>query len=154
MPEVNFRMWGESVLTPGHVGAAPANVRLEGVYDHISEIELSDADVWLYTSGWDGVPSQLLEVGMTGVPIVGSLVGGTGEVLGEDGSWPVADLENPAAYVTAIREVLADQASARRRAQALRDRLLRERTESAYADHVTGLLLDSAEREQAEEVVG
>lgn len=154
MPDVDFRMWGESVLTPGHVGQAPDNVRLEGAYAHLSDLELSEADVWLYTSAWDGVPSQLLEVGMTGIPIVGSLVGGTGEVLDEDDSWPVADAENPEAYVRAVRDVLADPARARRRSQAMRERLLRERTEEQYADHVVGLLLDDAERKPDEERAG
>jgi glycosyltransferase involved in cell wall biosynthesis len=151
MPDVDFRMWGESVLTPGHVGEAPDNVRLEGAYAHISDLDLADADVWLYTSGWDGAPSQLLEVGMTGIPIVGSLVGGTGEVIHEDDSWPVADVENPAAYVAAIRDVLADPVKARRRSQALRERLLRERTEASYADQVVGLLLgvESLQRKEA-----
>jgi len=148
MPDVDFRMWGESVLTPAHVSEAPGNVCLEGAYRHLAELHLSDADVWLYTSGWDGVPSQLLEVAMTGVPIVGSLVGGTGEVLGEEDAWPVADRENPDAYVQAIREVLADQTSARRRSQALRERMLRERTEAAYAEHVAGVLLGAAVEKQ------
>ncbi len=151
MPDLDFRMWGESVLTPGHVRRAPNNVRLEGAYAHISDLELSDADVWFYTSGWDGVPSQLLEVGMTGIPIVGSLVGGTGEVLSEEDSWPVADLEDPEAYARAIRDVLADQTRARQRAGALRDRLLKERTEAEFADHVADLLLVDAELKQAEE---
>jgi glycosyltransferase involved in cell wall biosynthesis len=110
--------------------------------------------VWLYTSGWDGVPSQLLEVAMTGIPIVGSLVGGTGEVLGEDDSWPVGDFENPEAYVRAIRDVLTDQHRARRRSHALRDRMLRERTEAAYAEHVAGLLLRQDGRENVEEAAG
>jgi glycosyltransferase involved in cell wall biosynthesis len=151
MPELDFRMWGESVLARGHVGEAPDNARLEGAYGHITDLELSDADVWLYTSGWDGVPSQLLEVGMTGVPIVGSRVGGTGEVLGEDDSWPVEDLENPESYVRAIRDVLADQPRARRRSAALRERLLRERTESAYAEHAAEVLFGGAGRKNGEE---
>lgn len=154
MPDLDFRMWGESVLTPGHVDESPDNVRLEGVYAHVSDLALSEADVWLYTSGWDGVPSQLLEVGMTGIPIVGSLVGGTGEVLGEDDSWPVADLEDPEAYVRAIRDVIADQTRARRRARALRERLLQERTAAEFADHVAGLLLRGAARKQGEEDAG
>jgi glycosyltransferase involved in cell wall biosynthesis len=141
MPELDFRLWGESVLTRAHVDEASDNVRLEGAYAHISDLRLSDADVWLYTSAWDGVPSQLLEVAMTGIPIVGSLVGGTGEVLSLEHAWPVADLEDPEAYVRAIRDVLADPPGARRRARALRDRLLVERTDSAFADHVAGLLL-------------
>jgi glycosyltransferase involved in cell wall biosynthesis len=150
MPDVDFRMWGESVLTAGHVSEAPDNVRLEGAYAHLSDLDLSDADAWLYTSAWDGVPSQLLEVAMTGIPIVGSLVGGTGEVLGADDSWPVEDFENPEAYARAIRDVLADQDRARRHSHALRERLLRERTEKAYADHVAGLLLRDAGHGQTE----
>lgn len=141
MPDVDFRMWGESVLTPGHVHEAPDNVRLEGTYGHISDLDLENADVWLYTSGWDGVPSQLLEVAMTGIPIVGSLVGGTGEVLSDDDAWPVTDHENPEAYVAAIRDVLADQPRARSRALSLRARLTQERAAAAFADHVAGLLL-------------
>jgi glycosyltransferase involved in cell wall biosynthesis len=134
-------MWGESVRTPSHLGEAPHNARLEGAYGHISELELDEAAAWLYTSAWDGVPSQLLEVAMCGVPIVGSLVGGTGEVLDADGSWPVAEVEDPDAYVKAIREVLADPVDARRRALSLRERLLEERPEDAFAEHVAGLLL-------------
>lgn len=145
MPEVDFRLWGESVLQGGPLVDVPDNVRLEGRYAHIGDLDLEEADLWLYTSAWDGVPSLLLEIGMTGVPIVGSLVGGTGEVLGEDDSWPVADIESPVAYEKAIRDVLADQPRARERAAALRERLLRERTQEAFAEQVTSLLLGEEE---------
>lgn len=141
MPEVRFRMWGASVLNAASMEHAPGNVSVEGAYAHISELDLDRADAWLYTSQWDGVPSQLLEVGMTGIPIVGSLVGGTGEVLSFADAWPVADFENPEAYVRALREVLDDLPNARRRATALRERLLDERSEPVFADHVAGLLL-------------
>ena len=148
MPDVDFRMWGESVLASDHVGAAPDNVRLEGAYAHISEIPLAEADAWLYTSGWDGVPSQLLEVAMTGVPIVGSLVGGTGEVLSEDDAWPVAESEGAETYVAAIRKVLADPGDSRRRALALRERMLRERTAKAFATRAADVLLVDDESEE------
>ncbi len=121
---------------------AAENVRLEGRYADFAELDLSEADAWLYTSGWDGVPGLLLEVAMTGVPIVGSLVGGTGEVLSDEDSWPVPEIEDPEAYAKAIREVLADPGGARRRAEALRDRLLRERTPGPYAKQAAELLLD------------
>jgi glycosyltransferase involved in cell wall biosynthesis len=143
MPDVDFRMWGETVLTRAQIGGTPPeNVRLEGRYADFSELDLSEADTWLYTSGWDGVPGLLLEVAMTGVPIVGSLVGGTGEVLGDEDSWPVREIDDPEAYAKAIREVLADPGAARRRAEALRDRLLRERTHAPYAKQVAELLID------------
>ncbi|MGB0100581.1 MAG: glycosyltransferase family 4 protein [Nocardioides sp.] len=141
MPDVDFRVWGEAVLQRAAARTAPDNLHLEGRYGHLSEVRLDEADAWLYTSAWDGVPSQLLEVGMTGVPVVGSLVGGTGEVLVPEESWPVRDLDDPAAYAAALREVLADPAAARSRARALRERLLRDRTEEEYAAHLARLLL-------------
>ncbi len=148
MPEVDFRMWGESVLTRGHAREAPDNVRMEGTYAHISEIPLAEADVWLYTSGWDGVPSQLLEVAMTGIPIVGSLVGGTGEVLSEEDAWPVAEGEGTETYVAAIQAALADPTDARHRALALRERMLRERTKKALSTQAADVLLADDESQE------
>jgi glycosyltransferase involved in cell wall biosynthesis len=141
MPDVDFSFWGEAVFKGSAVGEVPENVRLEGLYGHITDLDLSQVDAWLYTSAWDGVPSILLEVAMTEVPIVGSLVGGVGEVLSDDDSWPVADWEDPEAYEKALREVLSDPAGARRRSHALRERLSRHRTQRAYGEYAAGLLL-------------
>jgi glycosyltransferase involved in cell wall biosynthesis len=140
MPDVDFRMWGERVMGQDS-GMLPANVLAQGLYGHISEIPLAEADVWLYTSGWDGVPSQLLEVAMTGVPMVATLVGGTGEVLPDDGAWPIPLEAGAEAYEAAIRAVLADPQEARRRALSLRERLLGERTLEAYAETAAETLL-------------
>ncbi|HEX5467581.1 MAG TPA: glycosyltransferase [Gaiellaceae bacterium] len=145
MPEVEFRLWGEQILQRRRLKHLPENVRIEGGYAAFTDLELGEADVWLYTSAWDGVPTILLDVAMTGVPIVGRLVGGTGEVLSEADAWPVAEIGNAEEFVKAIREVLADTAGARRRALALRERLLRERSEAAFAEEVTGLLLVEGE---------
>jgi glycosyltransferase involved in cell wall biosynthesis len=141
MPDVDFLMWGEEVLNAPPLEQPPANVRVLGPYGHISELDLGAADAWLYTSAWDGVPSQLLEVAMTGVPLVASLVGGIGEVLSAEDAWPVVDHDDAAAYVAALREVLIDPAESRRRAAALRERMLRERTEDAYDRQVAAVLL-------------
>lgn len=141
MPDVDFQMWGEAVLSEGRRRSVPPNVAIKGTYPHISAVSLADADAWLYTSGWDGVPSQLLEVGVTGIPIVGTLVGGTGEILTPEEAWPVEENLRAKGYVAALREVLADPEAARRKAQALRERLLAERTEEAFAAHASKVLL-------------
>lgn len=142
MPDVDFRMWGEQIARDGGVGSeVPPNVSLEGVYRRLTDLELADADVWLYTSAWDGVPGQILEVAMTGVPIVGSLAGGTGEVLHPSESWPVADAGAPEAYEKAIREVLDDPVMARQRARAFRSRMLAERSVSGFAEQTASVLL-------------
>lgn len=141
MPDVDFQMWGEQVLEAPLLEAPPANVKLHGAYSHITDLDFGAADAWLYTSAWDGVPSQLLEVAMTGIPLVASQVGGTSEVLSSDDARPIVDLDDPDAYVAALREVLADPGAARRRAVALRERMLRERTEADYDRQVATLLL-------------
>jgi glycosyltransferase involved in cell wall biosynthesis len=140
MPDVDFRVWGERVLESPPLGEKPSNVQLNGAYQHLTELDFAGADAWLYTSAWDGVPSQLLEVAMTGVPLVASQVGGTSEVLSPEDAWPVTDLDDPDAYVAALREVLADPADARSRARALRERMLKERTEDAYDSRVLSVL--------------
>ncbi len=140
MPDVDFHMWGEPVLqSRGH--RVPPNVTMLGRYDHISDIPLHEADAWLYTSAWDGVPSQLLEVGMTGIPVVGTLVGGTGEILTPDVAWPVAEHDGAGAYVQSLREVLSDPTVARARAAALRRRLLEKRSGEWFAAQTATLLL-------------
>lgn len=140
VPEVDFRMWGEPVMG-SQMAMVPPNVTIEGRYQEFGELPLDEADVWLYTSGWDGVPSQLLEVAMTGIPLVGTLVGGTGEVLGADDAWPVPEAADATAYVRAINDVLADPIAARARAAALRERMLKTRTQDAFADVAARVLL-------------
>lgn len=142
MPDVDFRFWGEPVLYGDPVGDAPANVSLAGRYGHISELDLSRVDAWLYTSAWDGAPSLLLEVAMTEVPVVATLVGGVGEVLSEADSWLVGVDDGAESYVKALREVLADPGEARRRSHALRERLVRDRSQREFGAHAAALLLD------------
>ena len=141
MPDVDFHAWGERVLNAPVLHEPPPNLVLHGAYENIADLDAGSADAWLYTSAWDGVPTQLLEVAMIGVPLVASQVGGIGEVVSPADAWPVADHANPSAYVAALREVLADPVEAGRRAQALRVRLVRERTATEYDRMVARVLL-------------
>jgi hypothetical protein len=61
----------------------------------------------------------------------------------------VAEDDGAEAYVQAIRAVLSEPAEARRRALALRERMLQERTEQEFAMTAIGLLLRDAETEKA-----
>lgn len=142
MPDVAFRVWGAPVAQTGRTvfDNAPENISIEGEYAVFTSIPLNKASAWLYTSDWDGVPSMLLEVGMTGIPIVGSNVGGCPEVLHSSHAWPIHEDEGADAYVTALRFILDNPGVARARAAGLRDRLLKLRTATAYRDKVAGLL--------------
>jgi glycosyltransferase involved in cell wall biosynthesis len=141
LPEADFRLWGEPVLDANvAMSAKPANVSLEGVYGDLGELPFENCDLWLYTSEWDGVPNILIEVAARGVPLVGSLAGGTGEILQEGLSWSVTDIEDIGAYEAGVRVVLADPGGARERAGLLRDRVLSRRTPLAYRNTLETLL--------------
>lgn len=137
MPEIDFRVWGEPIAKRSWVPPnAPDNIWFEGSYSKFAELPLHDASAWLYTSAWDGVPSILLEVAMSCVPIVGTEVGGTGEVLVPDLTHPVKDVEDIQAYVSGINEVLKEPDIARNNALSLRKKLCEDRTEQAYVNAV------------------
>ncbi|MEQ6903703.1 glycosyltransferase [Nocardioides sp. YIM 152588] len=138
MPDVDFRVWVDG-RAPG--GPLPPNVVLEAGPSVTAGLPLEEADAWLHTARWDGVPHQLLEVGAAGVPVVGTRVGGTGEVLGDDDAWPVAETAGADAYVRALRSVLEAPEAARERAGRLRARLLAERSVDRFAEAAAGLLL-------------
>jgi glycosyltransferase involved in cell wall biosynthesis len=82
---------------------------------------------------------------MTGIPIVGTLVGGTGEILTDAESWPIPEEEGVDAYERAIRAVLADPGRARKRARQLRKRLERDRTEQSFTAVAAEVLLTDRE---------
>lgn len=141
MPSADFRVWGETVASgPDLQKNWPENVTFLGSYTSFEELPLNEADAWLYTSEWDGVPSMLLEVAMTGLPIVGSLVGGTGEVLHDDLSWPIAPFDDATRYVTALQEVFAEPVKARENAKKLRERIVEQRTEERYKQQVLAVM--------------
>ncbi len=141
MPDVDFRMWGEAVLDKTSGGMkVPANVVHEGVYQAFADLPLGECDAWLYTSEWDGVPNMLIEVAAAAVPLVGSLAGGTSDILAPDLSYPIADIEDAGAYVDAIRTILGKPETARENALKLREKIYRERNEAVYLDAVRQVL--------------
>lgn len=146
MPDCDFRVWGESFMDRKNPLKVPGNVTLEGMFGAFNELKLDEADAWLYTSQWDGVPSILLEVSMTGLPIVGTRVGGTGEILIDSYTAPIDTVDDVQAYCDALRAVLADPAAARQRAKDLRDHLIETRTTQRYLADITKILDASDDR--------
>lgn len=148
MPDVDFRFWNDGVTPAAPARGLPPNVRVGELPARIGDLDLTQADAWLHTWAWGGAPSILLDVAMTEIPIVASLVGGAREVLTEDDAWLVADWQEPEAYEKMIREILVDRAAARLRSQALRERLLRERPHGVYGDSAVEVLLGTPASEE------
>jgi glycosyltransferase involved in cell wall biosynthesis len=141
MAEIDFHLWGRPVLDHDFNKLnIPNNVFLQGVYKDLAHLPLEHCDLWLYTSQWDGVPNILLEVAAAGIPLVGSLAGGTGEVLLEDLCIRIADVCNIDAFETAILRVLENPREARKRARRLRELVLSQRNPATYRSSIEALL--------------
>ncbi len=137
MPDCDFRMWGDVVMgSTEALPPQPANVIRKPAYARFSDLPVHEADLFLYTSAWDGVPTILLEIAMTGLPLIGSDVGGTGEILRTGMSRPISQDATPQVWVTAIRDVLMDGQTARADALRLRNLLLIERSKDQHASVV------------------
>lgn len=141
MPEADFHLWGEPVLDREFKRLnKPDNVYLKGVYQNFYDLPLDDCDVWLYTSEWDGVPNMLIEVASVGLPLVGSLAGGTEEVLVNGLSKPIANIEDADAYVAALRQTIEKPREAREAALELRRRMIERRSSEVYRDKLKSVL--------------
>jgi glycosyltransferase involved in cell wall biosynthesis len=141
MPDVDFHFWGKPTLDRGFERlVVPGNVALEGVYKDFGDLPLAQCDAWLYTAEWDGVPNILLDVSSAAIPLVGSIAGGTGEVLVEGLSEPITQIEDVDAYVRALRTVFNSPIEAKSRALQLREVILNKRSSSAYLASVRSIL--------------
>lgn len=98
----------------------PRNVRVLPPYDPNKGAPFDDYGAFIYSSLWDGIPTVLLDAAASGIPIVGSVVGGIGEVLTERTGWPVIDPHDAQQYVDGLHEALFDPAKAAGRTREMR----------------------------------
>lgn len=141
MPDTDFRLWGEAVMgKSGLPDDLPSNVQVSPPFQRFDELPLDEADAWLYTAAWDGVPMILLEVAMAGIPLVGSDVGGTKEVLRPGFAKAMEAQATPKDWVEALRAVLDDPTEAREKAAALREQLIVERTSDHHRAQLSQIL--------------
>lgn len=133
MGDVDFDCWGKAVLdAPPDLAALPPNLTLHPPFAGYDDLPLADCDGWLYTSAWDGLPTILIELAALGMPITASAVGGVPELVDDRTGWPVRDVDDPAAYVAALRAMLADPADRRTRVAALVARVAERHSMAAY----------------------
>jgi len=146
MPDVEFWVWGKSVIsdTPTDLSSSTPNLRLMGSYTHIDEVPIGSCDCFLYTAGWDGLPTVLIEVGSRAVPVVASAVGGVVDLITDETGWPVEDSENPEAYMKAINAVTDDYPTALVKAQKLREHTLQLCDEERYKNQVNSMISGAA----------
>ena len=124
MPDVDFCVWGAQVLDAGtELPRAPANMVVRKPYLSVDELPLDVASGWLYTSGWDGIPTILIELGARSIPIVASHVGGVGELIDDTTGWRVGPAGKADDYIEALLELINNPTLAARKGAALRERV-------------------------------
>ncbi len=108
LPSVTFAMAGSGDLEDGICAHAPKNLALLGRLSHgdLSAL-LSEATALALPSAAEGFATVLLEAGAWGVPVVATEVGGTDEVLADDGWGVILDRRTPLALADGVDRVLA-----------------------------------------------
>lgn len=145
-----------SVLGDGPLrGAAEAQANRLGVADRIrwhgvvrsAGQYFRGFDVFVLSSRTEGTPIVLLEAMAAEVPVVATKVGGVPDVVGPDEAALVAP-EEPLALAMAIRQILADPAQARLRAERARARVERDFTVSTWIEQHIRLYRTILERRE------
>lgn len=141
IPDADFLCWGTALLdAPPDHSRSPGNLILNDGFSSYDELPLGDADLWLFTSEWEGMPTILIELAHRGVSIVASSVGGVPEMIDDDTGWPVEDVRSVDAYVKVIRAALAAPRERVARAQRLRERARGRHSMPAYVEQISEVL--------------
>lgn len=144
MPEADFLVWGAPLLdAPPNISSLPSNMQMRGPFKDYEDLKLAEADVWLFTAEWEGLPTILIELGARGMPIVASAVGGVPELIRQDTGWPIDDVQDVSAYVSALREAIANPAERIRRADALQTLVAARHSATAYDAALSAVLSKS-----------
>jgi glycosyltransferase involved in cell wall biosynthesis len=114
------RAWVESLARERGLGE---RVRFAGFREDVPDL-LAAMDCFVLASiRTEGIPQSLLQAMAAGVPVVASSVGGIPEVIEDGETGRLVPVLDASALAREIRAVLADPATARRRAEAARARV-------------------------------
>lgn len=122
-----FHIFGDAVIGDDpRLGETLRRLESEGVIRHpeysrgFSEVVASRPDVLLLTSDREGLPNTLLEAMASGVTVVAPDVGDIARVVTSETGYLVADADDDAEYVAALRSIAGDQQDAAERSRAAR----------------------------------
>ncbi len=141
MPDVDFDAWGKAVLDkPPRLDNLPRNLTIHPPFKTFDELPFTEADGWLYTSAWDGMPTILIEIANLGLAVAASSAGGVPELIDEATGWPIAPEADPEEAAEVLRAMLADRTERLARVERLRARVQQRHNRKSYEDVVASML--------------
>lgn len=131
----DFVVYGGAVVDGGYEDRLESlpNVTILGSYQ--SPIEWDSrikANVFLFTSVWEGMPNTVIEAAYMGYPIVASNVGGVGELITSKTGWALDRYAPPDFYAKALSEIRSNCTEAKHRTERLIRLVHSRHSESAY----------------------
>ncbi|WP_157096930.1 glycosyltransferase family 4 protein, partial [Cupriavidus oxalaticus] len=137
-PDIQFHVYGESVVGSKHPMPDLANLKYHGPFGDPTElVDERVYDAFLFTSRWEGMPNMLLEVGALGIPIIAPDVGGVGELIDETTGFLVSAQAAPEEYVHALRTIGSSRELAVGRAAGLLKLIDERHTWTAFCRRLT-----------------
>lgn len=116
------------------------NLHYKGAYHNFfNDINLTQYDLFLYTSYADGTPNVIIEAALSGLPIVSSNIGGIPEALGNNAIL-VDDPSSPDQFIQSIRHTLSNLSSSLEKARSLQKTLQKKHNEAIFIKQVKEML--------------
>ena len=103
--DITIDIYGREQNYQGSYFDGVESIRYRGRFNGFNSLPLDEYDVFLYTSQVDGMPNVLLEATVAGLPIVSSDDGGVGELVVNNKSGKLIDLEDIDGYIEALVEI-------------------------------------------------
>ena len=103
--EIRIDAYGREQNYRGSYLNGISSLTYKGEFKGLSSLALDDYDVFLYTSQVDGMPNVLLEATAAGLPIVASNDGGVCELIVDNKSGKLVDIDDIDGYVAALSDL-------------------------------------------------
>lgn len=98
-------VYGREQNYDGDYLSGTGSLQYRGHFNGFKSLPLSEYDVFLYTSQVDGMPNVLLEATEAGLPIVASSDGGVNELVKNNKTGYLVELEDIDGYIEALKEI-------------------------------------------------
>lgn len=108
LPEYIFHIYGGSYEEMLNYGQVTSNIEFKGSFNTYADIDINEFDLYLYTSLWDGIPTILIDLISSGIPVISTNAGGINEFGLHSNLTYLSKFVDPEDAVIKILKVMSD----------------------------------------------